>query len=100
MHLGWAWTASPFPLHLWPMVPAGWGVFGVISALVHLLFWAALIWLAFLLVRRASDRPRRSGALNILEERYARGEISREEFEERRAVLLGRDAAGHTPTPG
>lgn len=61
------------------------------------LFWTGL-WLAFwigllyLLVRafrgRGSAAPPRSPGLEVLEERYARGEITREEFLERRSVLL------------
>ncbi len=53
-----------------------------------LLVWVAVIWLIILAVR--GDRrdpapdPRR-----ILAERYARGEISAEEYEERRGVLEG-----------
>jgi hypothetical protein len=41
--------------------------------------------------RYGADRPegRTNRAMAIVEERYARGEISRQEFEERRAVLRG-----------
>ncbi len=55
-----------------------------------LLVWAGLIALIVWAVRAASDRPdtRRHGrALEVLEERFARGEIDREEFEDRRRAL-------------
>lgn len=60
-----------------------------------LLFWAGVIALIVWAIRAASDRPEpsrpqphgQSRALEILEERYARGEIDREEFEERRRAL-------------
>ncbi len=58
-----------------------------------LLFWGGLIALIVWAVRAGSDRPHRSGrnrALEILEERYARGEIDHDEFEQRRRVLEGR----------
>jgi len=38
---------------------------------------------------RLDDRPRRSAAIDALETRYARGEINRDEFLERRRDLLG-----------
>lgn len=56
------------------------------------LFWVAVIVaVAALLLRRptGSSPPPRQTALEILERRYAAGEISSEEFEERRAKLLG-----------
>jgi len=54
------------------------------------LFWiviaGVLIWAALALSgRRPSGRP--ESALDILEKRYARGEISREEFEEKKRDL-------------
>lgn len=71
----------------------GWGgwLFGAIMMVV---FWGGLIAIAFVLVRTFAgrsdgDRPADGGstARRLLEERFARGEISVEEFEERRRVL-------------
>ena len=62
-----------------------------------ILFWGAVILLIVLLVRwLARSPPERAGsdrpaALDVLEERFARGEIGAEEFEERRRLLLGRE---------
>jgi len=59
-------------------------------------FWIALIVVGVLLLRRELPNmrvDRRSPALDLLEQRYARGEISRAEFFERRTVLLQEDAA-------
>jgi uncharacterized membrane protein len=39
-------------------------------------------------------------ALTTLRERFARGEIDRAEYEERRAILLGRKQAPKTNAPG
>jgi uncharacterized membrane protein len=54
-------------------------------------FWIILIALIVLLVRGTRPAARDSGgpAMHLLEERYARGEITREDFLERRAVLGG-----------
>lgn len=60
------------------------GGLGIVGGLLGLAFWILLIALIVALVRA----PGRSGA-RVLEERYARGEITREEFLERRAVLGG-----------
>jgi putative membrane protein len=62
----------------------GWGLLGVA-------FWILLILAIVLLVRGTRTSAGASGgpAVRVLEERYARGEITREEFLERRAVLDG-----------
>lgn len=55
-----------------------------------LLIWLVPLVLLFLLFRHlAGDKKkrRRETALEILEERYARGEIEREEYLQRRADL-------------
>jgi putative membrane protein len=66
----------------WVGVPVVWGVMGIA-------FWIALIGLLVLLARGMRTTAGDSGrpAVRLLEERYARGEITREEFLERRAVL-------------
>ena len=68
----------------------GWWVFGTLMMLV---FWGGLAALVVFGIR-GWDRPRdgstqagRPDAKAILEERFARGEISKEEFEERKRVL-------------
>ncbi|HXF71039.1 MAG TPA: SHOCT domain-containing protein [Actinomycetota bacterium] len=78
-----------------------WGPdWGWAAGLASLAFWIVVIALVVHLLRRElpdlRQRMTRSPALELLEERYARGEISREEFLERRAVLLG----WPTPTQG
>ena len=69
----------------------GMGLAEALWSLLVLGFWIAVIVLVVRLVRRspAHAPPPQSSALAVLEERYARGEISREEFAERRAVLRG-----------
>jgi putative membrane protein len=55
-----------------------------------LVFWTGAIALIVWAVRATSDRPAargRNGALEILEERFARGEIEQDEFEQRRRTL-------------
>jgi putative membrane protein len=72
----------------------GWGhmFFG---SFMMLLFWGGLIILVVFAVRSMGTGSPRGGvgpapgnrALDILEERYARGEIEKEEYEERRRLL-------------
>ncbi len=63
-------------------------------------FWVGIVVLAVRLIRGAATRGERApSALDVLEERYARGEITREEFAERRAVLLGQEPPPRTDPP-
>lgn len=65
------------------------------GSFMMLLFWGGLIILIFVAVRwMGAGSPRGNGgpapgnrALDILDERYARGEIEKEEYEERRRLL-------------
>jgi len=67
------------------MIGLGWGMFGGFGMLF---FWVLLIVVIVLLVRGRPAQERQS-PLDILKERFARGEISKEEYEERRKVLSG-----------
>lgn len=90
-----AWTAAepafaqgyPYPGHMWG---GGWSMF--FGPLWTTLLLALLIALIVGVVRayRGGDGPRAGSAMRILEERFARGEINREEFEERRKALSPR----------
>ena len=78
------------------MLGGGWGwghmFFG---SFMMLLFWGGLVILIIFAVRRMGTGSPRGGdgpapgnrALDILEERYARGEIEKEEYQERRRLL-------------
>ncbi len=73
----------------------GWGMgFGMISMV---LFWVLVIlgivilvkWIAAGSSSGSTGAPREKTALDILKERYARGEIDREEFEQKKKDLAG-----------
>jgi putative membrane protein len=53
------------------------------------MFWIALLVGAWFLFRRRDDRGRTQSAEAILGERYARGEITVEEYRQRRQELRG-----------
>jgi putative membrane protein len=81
---GWGWHDSGW----------GWGhiIFG---GAMMILFWGGIITLIVLLVRwlggtsqsSADYRPHGKAPIEILKERFAKGEIDREEFEERKKLL-------------
>ena len=75
----------------------GWGLIGL---LLMVAFWILVVTVIIALVRRRGPGPT-SGpgtALRVLEERYAQGEVDREEFLERRATLTGTRRGSGPPT--
>ncbi|MDA8228613.1 MAG: SHOCT domain-containing protein [Desulfitobacterium hafniense] len=79
------WTNGSFGGGYWWM--------GLLGMAVQMLFWVGLIVLGVYLFRRVGNNGRVSfnggnEALEILKERYARGEIDTEEFSRRKEDLL------------
>jgi putative membrane protein len=77
---------------MWNAFGMGWGL--GIFAVMHMVLWWALIglgivalvkWLAF--GSASTDQRLGRHALDILGERYARGEMAKEEFEQKRRDL-------------
>ena len=73
-----------------PMGNCGWG-WGGMMGVGMLLFWGLLIVVIVLLIRATwgPGRDREKTALDLLKERYARGEIERDEFERKKRDLEG-----------
>ncbi len=81
----------------------GWGWFGPLHFIIPLLFLAIIVTVVMLAVRYAMGwggypsgpgmmghgMERRSSALDVLEERYARGEIKRDEYLEKKRDITG-----------
>ena len=81
----------------WGMHPGWWmwGAGGMVMMLMMLVFWGLVIAGVVLGIRwlsRQGREERSDRALDILRERYARGEINKEEFEARRRDLDSRAA--------
>jgi hypothetical protein len=75
-----------------PLIPVGLGASRSRGGFTRIAFWILVIALTVFLVRATRSTAGNSGVpgVRLLEERHARGEISREDFIERRAVLGGK----------
>lgn len=74
----------------------GWSWFWPFHFVLPILFWALIITAVVMLVRYAtgwrdhSTGPeRRPSSIDILEDRYARGEINRDEYLEKKKDIVG-----------
>ena len=89
--MGWGYGYGPH----WGM--GGWGGYGF--GLVHMVVWivilvaiiAGIVWLVRSLAAPGGHHlpPRRSSGLDVLEERYAKGEINREEYLQKKRDITG-----------
>ncbi len=82
---------------MWGFGPMG-GFFHAWWALANSVFWIAVVILVIAALSRGGRRPgapfwRGSAALDILEQRYARGEIGRDEYLQKKKDLLDRGPA-------
>lgn len=67
----------------------GFGGYGLgmgVGSIFMILFWAVIIYLLFTLLR-GNTRQSSDSAIEILRERYAKGEISKEQFEQMKKEL-------------
>jgi len=96
VHSALAQSGSYSNWHMGRWMMGGWGT-GWFSMIFMLLFWgliiAGLVFLIRWLIQSTGDRgysgvSMGSNAMDILKERYARGEISRDEFESMKKNLL------------
>ncbi len=78
----WGWGMHP----MWGV----WGAWGIGMMLMVLIFWAVVIVAIVLGIRWLAGQgrePRPDTALDILRQRYARGDITKEEFDSKKRDL-------------
>ena len=86
------------------MMDGGWGTLGILGVLVQLLFWggllAVIVWAVVRITanRQGGGTDARVGgdsAEEVLRQRFARGEIDAQEYEERLRILREESTAAH-----
>lgn len=75
-------------LHMWG-THEGMGWWMLIGSLWFVAFWGTIIYLIIWAINRIGERRTDETPLEILRRRYARGEISEEQFEKMRRDLGG-----------
>jgi len=66
----------------------GSGFMGFFGFIIMIAFWAAVIWVIVRIVQEATNGHKtKKSAMRILEERYAKGEIDKEEFKSKKHDL-------------
>lgn len=74
------------------MMGGGWLGFGL-GWIFMIVFWALIIWLIVFVVRKLSGHDsftrheHKENAMELLKKRYAKGEIDKQEFEEKKKTL-------------
>ncbi len=74
----------------------GWGLgLGILGGIIELAFWIFVVLMVVYVIKYIVSEKRHlakggDSALRILRERYARGEINKEEFESRKDDLQGK----------
>jgi putative membrane protein len=75
-------------MHDWMMDGWGMGLGFVFWVAFLVLIVAAVVWFVRSQTPTSGGAERRSGGLNVLDERYARGEIDREEYLQKKRDLV------------
>lgn len=66
---------------------SGWGLFSMVIGMAA--FWGLVAWFAVALARGSrTDRQESRRPIDVLDERFARGEIDTDEYERRRRLLV------------
>ncbi len=75
---------------MWGYYNGGWGWWSVAGFAWMILFWGAIIWLVVWGTNRLSrrDASEKTTATEIAKMRYARGEVTKEQFEQIKKDLL------------
>lgn len=90
--VGSLWKTNKNTMMHWGNWYGGWE-WGWAGWIMMIVWWVVIIWLVVTAIRWLTERSRPEGGsrgrppLDILKERYARGEIDKKEYEERRKTL-------------
>jgi putative membrane protein len=70
----------------------GWG-WMMLMPLLWIVLIGVIVWAAVMVARRPADRPAEQPRREILDRRFASGEIDADAYTQARACLAGREAA-------